>query len=1117
MSSNRNIHAARSRIGASLVLGLILCLAVGSAVRASETGPTAVAQAPLAGDDPQAAGHYHLWRQGNQVTASLVGRRLQAADGKRLFVVPEGFRPSAPVQWPVTRDQLGRADGQSTGPEWDLTLRVLPNGTVHQHSASPRESGELLRYATQMTWLTAEPLLSTAGPYREQHLPMRLARTEGVYHLERRGSQVWATLMARYPLVVEAGRSREPLFLVPEGLRPVHHVAWPMVDARGNQFELNIGPQGAVTYGPQPRYPNGEALPHDDLIAGYHTRFSWTTAEPARLVAAGHFLARPVPGAGHYYLERRAHSVLAHVAATAAPVPPWVRPSLNQPQVSLRSWDTIFRTDLEIKSLPYRQGATLGKLEPGPETQFDLLGQSTGYRQRPYEWQIGFADGTVGWVKSFPLQTQGNISEVPVTSRLFQVPAGFRPSQIRTWTVKAQSVDLRGQDLPPPGPADLEMQVSPAGLVTYALEGTGWEAGYRRYRQTLVWPAATDLCYRSTAIQKAILRALHHTDYHAVACARVTWSELASIHTLELTPRDLEWEFSSIFKDSPYQSFLPHDLSGLSGLQSLKVLRDYQYGVGQMDPGLIPPLFLAHVPRLRELSMEHIYLTDLPSDFLVHTPQLQRLALALALDEETELPPGFLDFTPHLQSLDLRLAPGPTQLPTDFLAHTPPLRHLRLSLSPELLAQLPAHLFAVTPHLETLHLEVTPGGQSPLPPGFLQHTPQLQEAIIWQNSAPPGTPAGQLVLADPAAFLAHAPQLQRLWLHRVAAGSDFVAGLPATTAVHWVPRDSAPFPPLALLAATEPQSWLHLHGAEPIPPSLLAAEAPLHLAITLASLIVEPDLMMVTWLSQLHLRGLFLDAARVGSDTSEQLLKAAKDALPFPALTRVSLLLDRVPAFPLLADLLAQHTFDWLYLKPLPLHALPPDFFADFTATALLLEQDADQPWSLLDFYATQRPAWRQLLQAPRVQHLGLILNATESHLELPPGLLGELDFTCLELQLSPYQPTRMNEALQPLLAAADLRLEWLAVEESEISFPRWAPWNDHRLQLARPTWFEASHIPWAQARGCSRSLFLHLRSANQVILSPEALAPVGELRHVRLTYSRARCLDCPSAPVSPP
>ncbi len=144
--------------------------------------------------------------------------------------------------------------------------------------------------------------------------------------------------------------------------------------------------------------------------------------------------------------------------------------------------------------------------------------------------------------------------------------------------------------------------------------------------------------------------------------------------------------------------------------------------------------------------------------------------------------------------------------------------------------------------------------------------------------------------------------------------------------------------------------------------------------------------------------------------------------------------------------------------------------------------------------------------------HLGLILDTTESHLDLPPRLLGDLDFGCLELQLSPYQPTLMNEALQPFLAEENLSLKWQALEENKGSYPPWAPWNLRRMRLAQPNWFEASHIPWAQARGCPRSLFLHLRSASRVILSPAALEPVGELRYVRLTYSRAVCLDCPSA-----
>ena len=1089
------------------VLGFLLWLVSSQLVLAAEGGPTAVVQASLGLSDPPETGHYHLWRQGNQVTASLVGQRIEATDRKLLFVVPEGFRPPSPVQWSVTGHQLSQGDGQNPDPKVNLTLRVLPNGIMYQTLAIPPESGGLLRYASHITWLTEEPLFSVAGPYRDPHIPMHRAFTKGMYHLERRGSQVWATLMTRHPPLAERAQDREPLFTVPQGLRPNHSVVWSLQDYRGNQFKVRVMPDGKVTYGQHPLNADGSALSLP--VFGYRARLNWTTAEPARLVAAGPFLAQPVSGAGQYRLERRANTVLAHLEADAAPVPPWVRPSSSRPQISVRPPGEIYGADLEVKSRPYRQGTTLGELESGSATRYDLLGQSTGYRQRPpYEWQIRFADDTVGWVKSFPVQTHGDISGIPLTSRLFQVPEGFRPEQTQAWTVKTRSVDDQGQDVPTSEPAELAIQVSPEGFVTYASEGSGLEAGYRRYRTAIAWSAGTDLCYRSEAIQKAILRALHQRGHFSVACSRVTWADLANIHTLEVTTFDLQWEFSPGYVEAPFQRFLPHDLSGLSGLRSLKVVSDYQVYTGRVVLDLVPPLLLAHVPQLRELSLEGVWLTQVPADFLVHTPQLQRLVLNL--DAGIELPPGMLGFTPHLQSLELHLDPSLTRLPADFLAYTPPLRHLRLKVSREILFPLLPRLLTATPHLEALHLQVTGEDPSPLPAGFLQHTPQLKEAILWQDSAPSGAPSGQLVLADPAYFLAHAPQLQRLWLHRVEVGHDFVAGLPATTEIHWVPRDSATFPSPSRLAAPQPQSWLHIHAEEALPPSFLPAGSPLNLALTISSSSPVPDA-MVAWLSQLSLRGFVLDAVSQEADIMEQVLEVAGAALRFRDLTRVSLQLGWAPAFSMLTDLLFQHTYDWLFLKPLPLNALPPDFFADFTATALLLEHGASTPWSLRPFHAEQRTAWHQLLQAPNVRHLGLVLDTAESRLDLPPGLLGDLDFACLELELSPYRPALMHEMLQPFLAAEDLQLEWQPREDSRGPYSLWPPWTEPRMRLTQPTWFEASHVPWARERGCPRSLYLHLRSANQATLSPAALEPVGQLRYVRLTYVPALCPDCPS------
>ena len=165
------------------------------AVGWQEAGTTAAAQASLELNDShsQEEGYYHLWRQGNQMTTSLVGQRIEAAHRKLLLTVPEGFRPSAPVQWQVTGHRLGLVDGQRTGLRVELTSWVMPNGAVHQSLAVSPEPASFLRYATEFTWITDDPLFSVAGSYRNWHVPMHLNRGKGVYLLERRGSQVWAT------------------------------------------------------------------------------------------------------------------------------------------------------------------------------------------------------------------------------------------------------------------------------------------------------------------------------------------------------------------------------------------------------------------------------------------------------------------------------------------------------------------------------------------------------------------------------------------------------------------------------------------------------------------------------------------------------------------------------------------------------------------------------------------------------------------------------------------------------------------------------------------------------------------------------------------------------------
>lgn len=760
-----------------LVLGF--SLGPGSAPVQADTppaGPTALMWKTQEFPESQGAGHYLLRRQGQDVTAllSAVSVPCPAAGSQPLFTVPDGYRPAVPVASPVvlakvTHDQGPTADSP---PSVALTVQVTPDGQAHLIADCLWQTDVFLQYTIQFSWATQTPMLWMAGHYWTPVAEPSGYYEEwrGIYRLERLGSTVHAQLLAQGLPLTQQAHAGEPLFAIPYGFRPAQPVIWLLGEEGGPRYELQISPQGKVTYGPQPRGPDGEALLEDPGVS-YNVTVTWTTQDTAQMEASGVYLHRPVGQGGAYHLIRRGNTVSALLKADTAPVPAWVRPAAATPLPQLGVHPDIppssySDSNLTVYRIPFVD--IIGRLKRDPAVRYDIVGRSCCYRlPHPpigtlsgYDWQIRFGEDEVGWVRGLWVQTYGDLSEVPVTDPLFFLPSAFRPAQDIHWVVNAQPVDTQDPTLEGSSWTALGLRASQGGRVHYDPDIPLAEAGYRRYITTITWTAAADVCQRSWAIQRAIVRALNQTDHHLVACNRVTWSDLTRIQTLELTPRDLYREYPGSLYGDPYVRFLPHDLSGLSKLQRIQVTNDPQVYDGLITLDLIPSLFLAHVPQLRELALEGVSLTQLPADFLVHTPQLQRLVLNL--DKGTELLPGFLGFTPHLQSLELNLDPDLTHLPVDFLAHTPQLRHLRLNVSRDVLAQFPPHLFTVTPHLETLQLRVSSGSTSPLPPGFLQHTPQLKEIVLWQDSAPYGTPASLLVLAEPTPFLAHAPRLQHL-------------------------------------------------------------------------------------------------------------------------------------------------------------------------------------------------------------------------------------------------------------------------------------------------------------------------------------------------------------------
>jgi len=904
------------------------------------------------------------------------------------------------------------------------------------------------------------------------------------YRLKRLGATVHATIRARSSRV-----DGEGLFTVPPGFRPAVPVAWDVGVSDGVPHALQINSEGIGSY-------VSLSTPAADIPITYHTTHSWHTQDPAQMEFQGEFLHRPTPGAGKFQLWRQGLTVLAQLSALATPVPIWEQPPKPRPQLSVdpETWLShaqLWEPSLNVWIRESNKVVNVGALVKDPSIRYDILGREYD----PPAWQIQFRDNIVGWIDDTYVQTYGDVSGVPETWPLFWLPDGFRPGRTRHWILQSQRVDAQGQILDRQNWVDLGIQISPWGMAYYDHVPVR-EAGYRHFTTTLAWPVGADVCQRSQAVKEGLLKALN-----LESCQQVTWMDLASLRELEVNTRT-NIRSNREYLTSDLESFLPFDLMGLTRLRRLVVTHD--------SPSVIsletPPLSLAHVPQLERLVFQDITLTQLSEDFLVNTPDLRYLDLRLA--QVTRLPSGFLTFTPQLQSLYLDLGPELTDLPPGFLAHTPHLRHLHLRLRSEALAQLPPDFLRDAPRLETLTLHVWGDGRVPLLPGFLSHAPRLQRAVIATERAQHATQQPLLVLEEPASFLTQAPQLQELWLHRVAAGSDFLDHLPDTARIHWVSWGSAPMPPALSLAATAPQSWLFVRTTDFIPESWASVAESLNLVLSHTQ--SEIPQATITWLSEQRLRALILDLEShldINPEDYHRLLEAFRAAQGRQTPRRVSLLLPRDDPQVLPRGLLSGYAYEWLYLKNLDMRTLPPTFFADVTATALLLEPGLHNTWHFSDL---ELPL-RHLLQASQVQHLGLIL---PSQLWLPAEALGNLDFVCLELDLTPLLHNSTFEDLQTFLEVENISLTWTAraVKADPTALRSWWQRTERRPQLAQPTWFESSHMPWAQERGCRHSLYLRMHG-DVIVFAPHMLALMGQLRHVRLTYNLADCPQCPHTP----
>ena len=512
----------------------------------------------------------------------------------------------------------------------------------------------------------------------------------GRYRVLRQGRQVTATL-AVHRSPVGHGAPPQPLFRLPEGYRPVLPVTWattarpvtaqgrPRTEAPAVTVLLEVRPDGTV------HHVDAPTLDGTGYV-GYHTVMVWTTDEAA-LLMAGTFAT----GEGTYRLMRLGDTVTATLAFPVAAgsaaglsahlftVPAGFRP------VREATW-TVSATAWVSASGSKSSGAV------GPS--FDLQAHRDGKvvhvappRPAGYVATVTWRTADPGWMEvrgayapsrgdgtgRYNLRRDGERVTatvtgehgVPDTSVLFTVPAGFRPER----TVRQAGVlDAAGCHV-------LTLKVRPEGTVHLVEGPDGIGEEPLVHRTTLTWTAGADVCQRHPRVQAFLLRILGRDS-----CAEVTWTDLASVDSLDLG--------SGAFPAATLDAWL----EGVSPQQAHDLA----------DPDLrLPPDFLAHVPGLESLTLEvPAGRTRLSADLLVHVPGLR--SLTLKSEGLRELPPDFLAAVPGLEYLFLEVS-GLKELPLDFLAHTPGLESL--ILKSEGLTELPSDFLAHTPRLWDVTLE----------------------------------------------------------------------------------------------------------------------------------------------------------------------------------------------------------------------------------------------------------------------------------------------------------------------------------------------------------------------------------------------------------------------------
>ena len=718
----------------------------------------------------------------------------------------------------------------------------------------------------------------------------------GRYRVLRQGRQVTATL-AVHRSPVGHGAPLQPLFRLPEGYRPVLPVTWattarpvtaqgrPRAEAPVVTVLLEARPDGTV------HHVDAPTLDGTGYV-GYHTVMVWTTDEAA-LLMAGTFAT----GEGSYRLMRLGDTVTATLAFPVADgsaaglsahlftVPAGFRPAREATwTVPATVWVSASGSESSEAIGPsfdlrvHRDGKVVHVAPPRPAGYVATVTWRTadpGWMEVRGAYAPSRGDGTGRYsLRRDGVQVTATVTGehgVPDTSVLFRVPAGFRPVQ----TVRqAGMLDAAGCPV-------LTLEVRPEGTVH--LTGGSAETGAEplAHETTLTWTAGADVCQRHPRVQAFLLRILWLDS-----CAEVTWTDLASMDSLDLG----SGAFPAATLDAWLEGVSPQQVHDLAD-PGLRLPMDFLAHVPGLesltlevpaDRTRLSADLLVHVPGLRSLTLKSEGLRELPPDLLAHVPGLE--ALTLEVEGLRELPSGLLVHVPRLESLTLEVPASQTRLPVDLLAHVPELRFLTLKgaelreLPPRLLAHvprlwsldleapelrelpsnllvparslggltldtpglatLPSNLLAATPALYTFTLKAP--GLRELPPDLLAHTPGLEyltlETAELKELPPdllPSSPrlwtitlkAAELTKL-PTRFLIHTPGLIRLTLE--ASGlrelpPDFLAHTPELSELTLKVNGLTGLPPDFLFHAPRLSGLtLEASGLTELPPDFLA-------------------------------------------------------------------------------------------------------------------------------------------------------------------------------------------------------------------------------------------------------------------------------------------------------